>query len=77
MYVVNKKGCVTMKTLWLQFENVSMGKSYSTWAQAIDIVEQHLKMCYPNLKEWEIENIMLQLEDKPTILYKDFYADLS
>jgi hypothetical protein len=34
-------------------------------------------MAYPKLKDWEIENIMLQLEEKPTIFYKDFYADLT
>ena len=66
-----------MKTMWIQFENISMGKTYSTWAQACDIAEQHLKMAYPELKDWEIENIMLQLEEKPVIFYKDFYVDLS
>lgn len=66
-----------MRSLCLQYGEVTAIKTYSSWAQAIDIVSRYLKMLYPNIKQWEFENVMLQLEEHPYILYKDFYVDLS
>lgn len=66
-----------MKSLCIQFGNVTMIKPYSSWAVGVHIVEQYLKIFYPNLSQWEFETIMLQLEDRPIIKYKDFFADLS
>lgn len=66
-----------MQSICIQYGGVTTIKSYSSWAKAVQAVEEHLKSYYPNLKGWEVEVIMLQLEEHSCILYKNFYADLS
>lgn len=66
-----------MQSICIQYDEVTIIKSYSSWAKAVQAVEEHLKLYYPNLKDWEIELIMLQLEERPFVIYKNFYADLS
>ena len=66
-----------MQSLCIQYNEITAVKTYSSWGKAVQAVEEHLKLYYPTLEEWKVEQIMLQLENRPYIVYKDFYADLS
>ena len=47
-----------------------------TWTEKCEKTEKELRSFYPELKDWEVENIMLKAEVTPIITYKDFYANL-
>ena len=66
-----------MTTVCITYNTITTVQTFTHWVNAVKTVEKLLRRFYPNIKDWEVELAMIQLEERPFVKYKNFFADLS
>ena len=66
-----------MTTVCITYNTITTIITFTHWTDAIETVEKFLRSFYPDIKDWEVELAMIQLEERPFVRYKNFFADLS
>lgn len=66
-----------MTTVCITYNTITTVQTFAHWVNAVKTVEKLLRRFYPNIKDWEVELAMIQLEERPFVKYKNFFADLS
>lgn len=66
-----------MTTVCITYNGITTIETFIHWTDAVRTVEECLRSFYPCIKDWEVELAMIQLEERPFVIYKNFFADLS
>lgn len=61
-----------MITVCVTYNTITTVQTFTHWVNAVETVEKLLRRFYPNIKDWEVELAMTQLEERPFVIYKNF-----